>query len=238
MFQECPKSKLQADIQIPKDTPKIARRVSSKGSVVEPIQKSELIGSLAQTAITTATPAAAARPPPHSNTPSQTTSDDDLVITQLPSTPEMVYCFKDKGIDIAARNVWKQWFPNADEPILTTRGLPPAGHFEVPFPLERDWKACFLDRGQKLAEFTSYGVELGYKEHGNGQKVVLFLNRHAPYTTPINQLGLLNAWADLCVWHKELLQGKDVSILYIFKREFEKRIAAAGKTMADIGVSL
>lgn len=201
----------------------------------DPVVVPELVSSMTQ--LTMASPLAVDAPGIAASTtvpaPEALEVEEEAVqvASDFMSETDMVQFFADNGVDLMS--VWKMRYPNAGDPVLKTPGMPACGPFAVPFPLERDWKGCFMQGNQKLAQVTGNGIMIAYQKHGEGKKVVLSLMRDkADPTMPIIQLGLLNAWADLCAWHKELLQGKDANIVDVFNRQIHKRICAEGGAIA------
>ena len=140
--------------------------------------------------------------------------DDDVLMSEPTTAPDTNKTITNQDTSIETTCIWKQWRPAAGEPVVETPGLPPGGSFEIPFPLERDWKVCFLNGSPNLATLAALGVVVGCKEHGIGKKITLSLSPHVNSAVSHIQLRLVIAWEALCMWHQELLEGRDVDIGY------------------------
>lgn len=121
--------------------------------------------------------------------------------------------------------IWRKWFPERDYPIALVPGMAPGGPFEFPFPQERDWEVCFQKDKPYMTKFMSTCVEIDVKEHGDGKKICLSLGPLEDTTSFVVQESFAQAWCAFALWHGELVQGHDVSIVRVLKRQFRCRLA-------------
>ncbi|KAK7402732.1 hypothetical protein QQX98_011521 [Neonectria punicea] len=120
---------------------------------------------------------------------------------------------------LSIMDIWKQHMPDCPASVAHPR----------PWIPNRLLRAFRNPKGQ-LSAYLGNSVEVVDKWVGARRKPMLQLVQHNNAFNGVNHMLVLVCWADLLVWQKELLEGKDDPFLEVLERHAVQRSAGLGRS--------
>ncbi|KAK9438457.1 hypothetical protein VB005_08017 [Metarhizium brunneum] len=205
----------------------------SSQPAAKPVTKPSAPGDLGKSRWAPNTEAAAGPAPKDDSGVASGKSSKDTAATK-PAAPSAGGKGKAREMDPseeALRSAWKSIMGSEAPPSWPAwPGFPhhEFGTFDIPFPPERDWEACYGRPGRDLRLYVSPAVQVDCHVYGEGFRKLVVRLRDQQAATPFNHMELFRSWAGLAAWANQLAKGnQDIPITDFMKNYLRVSVKCA-----------